>query len=184
MATLISSFVLVLAILLSVISFFLLRDGDLPNLPQRKWGSSPDSIAIRPYQVNVSDHVLKDLRTRLALEVATLDERIEDPLEGIAFEYGMNKKFLKKVTEHWLNKYDWRQREKSLNKFPHFRTTIAGLDIHFQHVKSQKRSAGKSETTTRPLLLLHGWPGSIVEYQKLIPLLMDPKDSKISFEVN
>jgi len=164
--------------------YFILRDGELPEIPDQYWGPKStqnlkQDTSIRPFQINISEKVLTDLKTRLALEVATLDERIEEPLEGIAFEYGMNKNFLKKVTTHWLNKYDWRQREKALNKYPSFKTKISGIDIHFQHVKATKKYKGG----TKPLLLLHGWPGSFIEYQSLIPQLVDPKDSEINFDL-
>jgi microsomal epoxide hydrolase len=175
---------LVLVVGIGLIAYFILRDGELPEIKDQFWGSQSASKlkedeSVRPFSINISEKILKDLNTRLTLEVATLDERIVDTLEGAAFEYGFNKNFLKKVTHHWLNKYDWRQREKALNKYPSFKTKISGLDIHFQHVKSPKKFKGGS----RPLLLLHGWPGSFVEYQKMIPLLVDPKDSEINFEV-
>jgi len=87
---------------------------------------------------------------------------------------------LKKVGDTWLNKYDWRAREKLLNKYPQFKTSIQGIDVHFQHVKSSNNGKYKK---TRPLLLLHGWPGSFVEFQKVIPELIDPKNSDINFEL-
>jgi len=84
------------------------------------------------------------------------------------------------VGDYWLNKYDWKAREKLLNKYPQFKTNIQGIDIHFQHVKSSNNGKYKK---TRPLLLLHGWPGSFVEFQKVIAELIDPKNSDINFEL-
>ncbi|CAG7826289.1 unnamed protein product, partial [Allacma fusca] len=94
--------------------------------------------------------------------------------------YGFNSNHLKTIGNYWLSKYDWRTREKLLNKYPQFTTTIGGLKIHFQHVTSTNNSKYRK---TRPLLLLHGWPGSFIEFQKIIPLLIDPKDSDVNFEL-
>lgn len=91
------------------------------------------------------------------------------PLEGIGFEYGFNSEFLKKVREYWMNTYNWREQEAYLNSFPHFKTNIAGLDIHFIHSKPKEEA--KKNVKVLPLLLLHGWPGSFVEFTKIIPLL-------------
>jgi hypothetical protein len=77
----------------------------------------------------VEERVLGDLKTRLKLETSAEGDRLLPPLEGIGFQYGFNSKFLKQVTAHWLNKYDWRAREKLLSKYPHFKTKIGGIDI-------------------------------------------------------
>jgi len=114
------------------------------------------------------------------LELQANASRLTPPLEGIGFQYGFNTEYLKKVGQYWLDKYDWRAREKALNKYPHFKTTVNGLQIHFQHIKSKNNNKYRK---TRPLLLLHGWPGSFIEFQKVIPDLIDPKDSDINFEL-
>jgi len=102
------------------------------------------------------------------------------PCFPIIFEYGFNTNFLKKVGQHWLDKYDWKAREKELNKYSHFKTKISGIDVHFLHVKSSNNQKYKK---TEPLLLLHGWPGSFVEFYKVIPMLTDPQGSDINFEL-
>ena len=119
--------------------------------------------------------VLTDLKERL--EKAT---RFTAPLEGIGFQYGFNTDYLKKVKDYWIQKYDWRKQEAYLNTFPHFKTNIQGLDIHFIRSKPDKELA--KNTKILPLLLLHGWPGSFVEFTKMIPLLTTGNDNFV-FEV-
>ena len=74
---------------------------------------------------------------------------------------------MKEVCDYWQNEYDWKAREALLNRFPQFKTEINGLDIHFVHVKSPEENA-------TPLVLTHGWPGSVVEFQKVIEPLTNP----------
>ena len=97
--------------------------------------------------------------------------RLTAPLEGIGFQYGFNTEYLKKVKDYWLNTYDWRKQEAYLNTFQHFKTNVQGLDIHFIRSKPSKEVAKKKKVL--PLLLLHGWPGSFVEFTKIIPLLTE-----------
>ncbi|CAG7824062.1 unnamed protein product [Allacma fusca] len=153
------------------------------TLPDIHWGplgsqNEIEDASIKPFNINIDEKILEELKRKLSDELNS--SRLTPPLEGIGFEYGFNSNYLKDVANYWLNKYDWRSREKLLNQFPSFKTTISGLNIHFQHIKS--KSSGKYKKT-RPVLVLHGWPGSIVEHQKLIPLLTDPKDSDVNFEV-
>ena len=104
-----------------------------------------------------------------------------EPLEGTAFEYGFNTKRLQEVVEYWKTSYipKWTERLTFLNQFPHFKTQIQGLDIHFIHVKPKTNK----DTKVFPLLLLHGWPGSIREFYDIIPLLTTPSKDNIAFEV-
>ena len=119
--------------------------------------------------------MLDDLKDRLSRA-----NRAVQPLEGVAFEYGFNTDFLKKVVNHWSTTYDWRARENRLNKFPQFKTNINGLDIHFIHSEVDETKGKK----VLPLLILHGWPGSFVELTKIIPLLTaEYKDQDFVFEV-
>lgn len=180
----------VVAVIIGVLGYFILQDGELPTLAENQfWGpaslkNKKEDISVRPFHINISEKVLSDLKTRLKLEATSLEDRIADPVEDAGFRWGFHKKFLKKVQDHWLNKYDWRAREQLLNKWPNFKTTIFGIEIHFQHVKPTPQQAKKYKSGVRPLLLLHGWPGSFVEYQNIIPKLVEPRDSDITFEVN
>ena len=118
--------------------------------------------------------ILADLHERIQR-----NHRFTPPLENTAFEYGFNTGLMKKVVEHWANGYDWRAQESYMNTFPHFKTKMAGLDIHFIHVKPSDTSK-----PVLPLLLLHGWPGSFVEFLKIIPLLTQEREGyDFTFEV-
>jgi pimeloyl-ACP methyl ester carboxylesterase len=117
--------------------------------------------AIRPFRIEIPDADLDDLRRRLAATRWPDRETVDDWSQGIPLAY------VQEVCAYWAEKYDWRAREKALNRHPQFQTTIEGVDIHFVHVRSPHEGA-------RPLLLTHGWPGSIVEFQKVIGPLTDP----------
>lgn len=108
--------------------------------------------------------MISKLKTRLE----TLPD-YHPPLEGTNFEYGFNSNHLKQVIKYWRDGYlsKWELRQTYLNKYPHFKTQIQGLDMHFIHVKPAKASG----RPVLPILLLHGWPGSVVEFYSLIEKL-------------
>jgi epoxide hydrolase len=120
------------------------------------------SDAVEPFEIHVDDAVLDDLRQRLG---AT---RFPDQLEGTGWEYGMPVDTLRDLVTYWRDSYDWRVHEARLNELPQFRTRIDGQSIHFVHARSAHPDA-------LPLLLVHGWPGSIVEFLDVIPRLTDPE---------
>lgn len=93
--------------------------------------------------------------------------RFADELPDAGWDYGTNLVFLRSLTEYWRDNYDWRSQEKRLNQFDQFKTTIDAIDIHFIHQRSKNSNA-------IPLLLLNGWPSSIIEYEKVIGPLTDP----------
>jgi pimeloyl-ACP methyl ester carboxylesterase len=115
----------------------------------------------QPFEIRATDAELDDLRRRLAATRFPETETVDDWSQGIPLDY------LKEVCAYWGEKYDWRAREAKLNAFPQFRTTAGGLGIHFIHVRSP-------ESNAMPLIMTHGWPGSIVEFQKVIGPLTDP----------
>ena len=121
--------------------------------------AEPQSIV--PFKIQVSNAVLADLKERLSRA------RFADELDGTAWDYGTNLAYLKGLVEYWRDKYNWRAQEKQLNAFDQFKTTIDGVEIHFIHQRSKNPNA-------MPLLLLNGWPSSIVEYEKVIGPLTDP----------
>ena len=127
--------------------------------PTESAGAS--SSAIVPFKIHVPDSVLRDLKRRLA------QSRFADEFPDAGWDYGTNLAYLKSLIDYWRDKYDWRAQEKRLNGFDQFTTTIDGVDIHFIHQKSKNPNA-------MPLLLLNGWPSSIVEYEKVIGPLTDP----------
>jgi len=130
-----------------------------------------DDESIRKFSISVPDAVLTDLKDRLS--------RVRYPAPSIAdtgFEYGFNTKALKQVIDYWSSKYDWRKHEKEINSFPHFKTQIEGIDIHYIHVKPSKPAKD-----VKPILLVHGWGSSVYDYLKVIPLLTS--NSSVAFEV-
>ena len=114
-----------------------------------------------PFKIRVPDAVLTDLKQRLSRA------RFADEFPDVEWDYGTNLAYLHSLVAYWRDKYDWRAQEKRLNQFDQFKTNIDGLDIHFIHQRSKNPNA-------MPLLLLNGWPSSIVEYGKVIGPLTDP----------
>jgi microsomal epoxide hydrolase len=129
---------------------------------------------IRPFRVDVPQADIDDLRERLART------RWPDELPGAAWGYGIPLGYMKELAEYWRTGFDWRKHEAQLNKFPQFTTTIDGQNVHFLHVRS-------SEPHALPLLMTHGWPGSVVEFLEVIQPLTDPRghggDPKDAFDV-
>jgi pimeloyl-ACP methyl ester carboxylesterase len=122
--------------------------------------SAPHPL-VRPFTVAIPDSEIDDLERRLA---AT---RWPDPQTVLDWSQGVRVENARSLVEHWAREYDWRRFERELNNLPQFVTEIDGLDIHFIHVASKNPNA-------MPLILTHGWPGSIVEFLKLIGPLTDP----------
>lgn len=116
---------------------------------------------IRPFSISASDEELELLKQKLNLTRWPDKETPDDWSQGIPLAY------MKEIQDYWVNEYDWRARETALNQWPGFMTEIDGLDIHFLHIKS-------SEPDALPLLMTHGWPGSVIEFQKVIAPLTDP----------
>ncbi len=117
--------------------------------------------SIRPFQIEATDAELDDLKRRLQATRWPDPETVDDWSQGIPLAY------VQEVCAYWAEKYDWRAREARLNAFPQFLTEIDGCDIHFLHVRSPQEDA-------LPLVITHGWPGSIVEFHKVIGPLTDP----------
>jgi pimeloyl-ACP methyl ester carboxylesterase len=120
------------------------------------------SEEIRSFKIHVSDSELTDLKRRLAATRWPDRETVEDWSQGVPLSY------VQKVCEYWARDYDWRKTETRLNAIPQFQTDIDGVGIHFLHVRSRHEDA-------MPLVLTHGWPGSIIEFLKVIPALTDPE---------
>ena len=116
---------------------------------------------IRPFTVAVSDSEIDDLKARLARTRWPEAEVVDDWTQGIPLAY------LRDVCEYWASDYDWRRCEAAINARPNFITAIDGLDIHFQHIRSAHEDA-------LPMIVTHGWPGSVLEFTKIIDPLVDP----------
>ena len=123
--------------------------------------TASEGDAIRPFRVDIPETDLVDLRNRLAATRLPERETVADNSQGVPLAT------VQKLLRHWVNEYDWRKIEAKLNSYPNFITEIDGLDIHFIHVRSKHDNA-------LPLIVTHGWPGSIIEQLKIIDPLVDP----------
>jgi pimeloyl-ACP methyl ester carboxylesterase len=118
--------------------------------------------AIEQFPIRVDDSTLRDLQERLERS------RLPDQISDTGWEYGMPIDYLRQLVEYWRDDYDWPAQEAHLNGFDHFCTAIDGQSIHFIHARSVHPDAV-------PLLITHGWPGSVVEFLDVIPRLTDPE---------
>ncbi len=120
-----------------------------------------DNTAVRPFRVGFSDAELNDLRSRIKATRWPERETVTDDSQGVRLA------LMQALAQHWATDYDWRKCETRLNALPQFMTEIDGLDIHFIHVRSRHEDA-------LPLIVTHGWPGSIIEQLKIIDPLTNP----------
>jgi epoxide hydrolase len=139
-----------------IVAIFLLAARGGGPLPR-----AADDAAIAPFAIHVADADLADLKARLARA------RFPDEIPGSDWGYGTSRAYLESLVHYWRDTFDWRAQERALNRFEQFTTTIDGLTIHFIHRRSKEPNA-------LPLLITHGWPGSIVEFTKVIDPLTDP----------
>jgi pimeloyl-ACP methyl ester carboxylesterase len=117
--------------------------------------------AIRPFRINVPEKALIDLRLRIAATQWPDRETVKDQSQGVPLAT------MQELARHWATDYDWRNCEARLNALPQFITEISGLDIHFLHIRSRHENA-------LPLIVTHGWPGSIIEQLKIVNPLTNP----------
>jgi pimeloyl-ACP methyl ester carboxylesterase len=120
-----------------------------------------DTTAIRPFQVNVPEAELTELRRRIKATVWPDRETVTDATQGVQLAT------VQRLANYWATDYDWRKVEARLNALPNFITEIDGLDIHFIHVRSKHENA-------LPLIVTHGWPGSVIEQLKIVDPLTNP----------
>ena len=122
-----------------------------------------DKNAIRPFHVNVPEEELTELRRRINATRWPEKETVSDQSQGVQLAT------IQELARYWATDYDWRKIEEKMNALPHFITEIDGLDIHFIHVRSKHEDA-------MPLIVAHGWPGSIIEQMKLVEPLTNPTE--------
>src|SRR5262245_6407433 len=120
-----------------------------------------EKTAIRPFRVEVPEAELDDMRRRIKATRFPEKETVSD------FSQGVQLAFIQALAQYWATNYDWRKIEAKLNALPNFITEIDGLDVHFIHVRSKHENA-------MPLIVTHGWPGSVVEQLKIIDPLTNP----------
>jgi hypothetical protein len=145
----------------TVISGALALQGTLANAQGTSHADKSLTETIRPFKVNVSKGDLKDLRNRILATRWPEKETVADQSQGVQLAK------LQELVHYWGTDYNWRKAEKKLNSYPQFKTMIDGVDIHFIHVKSKHPNA-------LPIIITHGWPGSVFEQIKLIDPLTDP----------
>ena len=137
------------------------------NMNQPGTATQPESVqstaadAIRPFKVKIPEEQLVDLRRRIVATKWPEQELVSDASQGVQF------RLMKNLADYWAKDYDWRKTEAKLNSYPQFITNIDGLDIHFIHVRSKNPNA-------LPVIITHGWPGSVIEQLKIIGPLTDP----------
>jgi hypothetical protein len=132
-----------------------------PSATQQGGNPGSDKNAIRPFHVNVPEAELAEMRRRIKATEWPDRETVTDESQGVLLET------TQAFARYWGTEYDWRKRETRLNALPQFITEIDGLDIHFIHVRSKHENA-------LPLIVTHGWPGSVVEQLKIIDPLTNP----------
>src|SRR5687767_6823687 len=120
-----------------------------------------EDTSIRPFQAKVSDEEIAELRRRIAATRWPTKELVEDRSQGVQLAT------LRELARYWSTEYDWRKLEARLNALPQFTTEIGGVEIHFIHVRSRHENA-------LPLIMTHGWPGSVVELLDTVGPLTDP----------
>ncbi|ORZ30392.1 epocide hydrolase domain-containing protein [Catenaria anguillulae PL171] len=129
------------------------------------------TFAPKPFTFTPSKPAVSDLRARLR------NAYVPAQLEGTSWEYGTDKRSLLELATYWADEFDFSKHFARINSFPNFLANVLGYDVHFVHVRSERMDA-------KPLVLLHGWPGSFYEFLKCIPLLTNPKDEgKQAFHV-
>ena len=126
-----------------------------------KLSTSIENTSIRPFQVDVPEAALVDLRKRISDTRWPTRELVEDRSQGVQLAT------LHELARYWSTEYDWRKCETKLNALPQFITEIDGVDIHFIHVRSRHEDA-------LPLIMTHGWPGSVIELLETVGPLTDP----------
>ena len=129
---------------------------------------------VKPFKLNISDQVIKDIYNKVKKYPWH-----EMPDDG-GWEYGTNLDYMKKISKYWTDKFDWRKQEAKINKYSNFITKVDDIDIHF----IQEKGSGPNPM---PLIIVHGWPGSIVEFLDIIEKLAHPErfggNEKDAFDV-
>lgn len=116
---------------------------------------------MRKFVIQIEDSVLEDLSSRLERT------RLPDQIPGTGWEYGSDRAYMEELLEYWRTEYDWRKQEAALNELPHFKAPIDGIEMHFVHIRSKEPNA-------LPLVITHGWPGSVYEFMEVVGPLTDP----------
>ena len=117
---------------------------------------------IKPYKISVTKSTLNNIYKKVRAYPWKMMQNVN------GWEYGTNYNFLKKISQYWVSKYNWKKFENKINSFKNYKTSVDGINLHFIIEKSKNPKS-------RPLLLLHGWPGSVIEFFDIIPRLAHPE---------
>uniref|UniRef100_A0A3P9K186 microsomal epoxide hydrolase n=1 Tax=Oryzias latipes TaxID=8090 RepID=A0A3P9K186_ORYLA len=165
---------LLVAVVTAGLVLFLVQRSRNPVLKAEDgwWGPgvaphAEENVSLRPFEVRTSEEELEDLYSRMDRT------RPVPSVEDSRFHYGFNSQHLQDVVSYWRKDFDWRRQVHGLNRYPHFKTRIEGIDVHYVHVKPRRVAEG---APALPIILVHGWPGSFYEFYRLIPLLTEPEN--------
>ncbi|XP_059501085.1 epoxide hydrolase 1-like isoform X3 [Stegostoma tigrinum] len=171
-------FLLIFTIVVGILLYYYFFHENPKTIPEGDgwWGArerqdTQEDETVHSFTIETFEEMIQDLHYRLD------HTRFTPPLEDSRFQYGFNSNYLRKVVSYWRKDYNWKKQLEILNQFPHFRTRIEGIDIHFVHVKPRYLPSGQ---TAIPLMMIHGWPGSFYEFYKIIPQLTDPVSHSLS----
>lgn len=158
---------------------FPVGDVEVPRIDEEQWwgkGERKDhkeDTSLNRMYVSLSEVILTDLRERLSKTY------FFENLEGVDWEYGINPDYMRELVEYWKTKFDWRKQETLLNTYPHYKTMISGIEIHFLHYKPELKE-GQRELA---IMMVHGWPGSFYEFYQVIPKLISASTDEYAFSI-
>lgn len=162
-----------------LVSKYLYPVGEAPRLDEEQWWGKGDpkdhkeDASVNRMYVSLSEDILSDLKERLSKTY------FFENLEGVDWEYGINPDYMREVVEYWKTKFDWPKQETFLNTYPHYKTKISGIEIHFVHYKPDLKE-GQREL---PIMMVHGWPGSFYEFYQVIPKLIAASTDEYAFSI-
>lgn len=157
-------------------------DGYVPVAEDELFGSKQIDSKVYPFKVEFKQADIDALKQKLTQEIGNAKKIPKRPMTtSDTVYYGVDSEVTLKLANHLNTKYDWKKAHARLNKYPHFKTRIAGLDIHFQKISNDNVTVPAEKV--RPILVLHGFPSSFALYQRLIPLFTEVQGSKYKYEV-
>ncbi|XP_038051900.1 epoxide hydrolase 1-like [Patiria miniata] len=165
----IAATVLLLGLCIAYMSGLFSSPPEPPEVGDGWWGrgvkpEKEEDKSVKKFNIHFPDKDLADLKERLR------KTRWFESVEDTKFNYGMKPEHMKPIVDYWLNKYDWRKKEKELNQYQSFKTKIEGIDIHFVRVVPRLKPGQKA----KPIMMVHGWPSSFYDFYQIIPMLTDP----------
>ncbi|CAL8103894.1 unnamed protein product [Orchesella dallaii] len=175
-------FVALSAVYVAYTFYNLFGDGYVPVADDELFGSKAIDSKVYPFKVEFKQGDIENLKLRLGQEISASKKIPKRPATSSdSAYYGVDSEVTQKLGDYLHKKYDWKKGQARMNKYPHFKTRIAGLDIHFQKISNDNVTVPAEKV--RPILVLHGFPSSFAMYQRLIPLFVDLQGSKYKYEL-